>query len=62
MTVAASGNVFAQAGLRIALGCIAGCKPASKAAAIDQVASYAAEYDIAGDKLAPILEFIKSGA
>ncbi len=59
---AASSNVFAQAGLMIAMGCIAGAKPASKSVAIDLVASYATEYDIAGDKLAPIFEFIKSGA
>jgi len=59
---AASSNVFAQAGLMIAMGCIAGAKPASKGAAVDLVASYAAEYAIAGDKLVPILEFIKSGA
>ena len=62
MSVAASGNVFAQAGLMIAMGCVAGAKPASKGAAVDLVASYAAEYEIAGDKLTPILEFIKSGA
>src|SRR5208282_1128129 len=62
MAVAASGNVFAQAGLMIAMGCIASCKPASKSVAVDLVASYATEYDIAGDKLTPILEFIKSGA
>ena len=57
----ASSNVFAQADLMIAMGCIAGAKPASKRAAVDLVASVATEYDIAGDKLAPILEFIKSG-
>ena len=59
---AASSNVFAQAGLMIAMGCIADCKPASRSVAVDLVASYAMEYDIAADKLTPILEFIKSGA
>ena len=59
---AASSNVFAQAGLMIAMGRIAGCKLASRSVAVDLVASYAMEYDIAADKLTPILEFIKSGA
>ena len=62
LSVAASGNVFAQAGLMIALGCVPGCKPASRSVAVDLVAGYATEYDIAADKLTPILEFIKSGA
>ena len=62
LVTAASSNVFAQAGLMVALGCVHGCKPASKRNAVDLIASYAAEYQIAGDKLAPILEFIKSGA
>ena len=58
---AASSNVFAQAGLMIAMGRIAGAKLASKAAAMDLVASYATEYDIAADKLTPILAVIKDG-
>ena len=59
---AASSNVFAQADLMIAMGCIAMIKPISKNAAVDVVASVVTEYDIPGDKLAPILELIKSGA
>ena len=58
---AASSNVFAQADLMMAMGCIAMINPTSKRNAVDMVASVATEYDIAGDKLAPILEFIKSG-
>ena len=58
---AASSNVFAQAGLMIAMGCIADCKPASRSVAVDLVASYAMEYDIATDKLTPILVMIKNG-
>ena len=62
LVTAASSNVFAQAGLMVALGCVAGCKPASRSVAVDVVAGYVTEYDIAADKLTPILEFIKSGA
>ena len=58
---AASSNVFAQAGLMIAMGCIAGCKPASRSVAVDLVAGYATEYDIAADRLTPILAVIKNG-
>jgi transcriptional regulator with XRE-family HTH domain len=58
---AASSNVFAQVGLMIAMGCVAGCKPASKGAAVDLVASVTQEYDLAADKIQPILELIKSG-
>ena len=61
LSVAASGNVFAQAGLMIAMGCIASCKPASRSVAIDLVAGYATEYDIAAGKLTPILAVIKDG-
>ena len=62
LVTAASSNVFAQAGLMIALGCVAGCKPASKSVAVDLVAGYATEYNLTSNKLAPILEFIKSEA
>lgn len=62
LVTAASSNVFAQAGLMVALGCVAGCKPASKGAAMDLVAGYAGEYDIMGEPLAALLAFIKSGA
>jgi transcriptional regulator with XRE-family HTH domain len=58
---AAISNVFAQAGLMIAMGCLPSCKPPNKGFAINLVAGYATEYDIPGDKLAPILAFIKSG-
>jgi len=60
VTVATS-NVFAQAGLMVALGCVAGCKPANKMAALELIAGYATEYDIAADKLTPILGVIKNG-
>ena len=62
LVTAAMSNVFGQAGLMIALGCVVGTKPPSKHQAIDLVASYATEYQIPADKLLLILEFIKSGA
>ena len=61
LAAAASSNVFAQAGLMIATGCIADCKPASRSVAVDLVAGYAMEYDRATDKLTPILAVIKDG-
>ena len=61
LVTAASSNVFAQAGLMIALGCVAGAKPANRSVAVDLVACYATEYDIAAVKLTPILDMIKSG-
>jgi len=61
LACAASTNTFAQADLMIAMGCIAGCKPAGKSAAVDIIASVTQEYDLAADKIQPILELIKSG-
>ena len=58
---AASSNVFAQAGLMIAMGCLPSCKPANKGEAMDLVAHYAQEYHISGDVLLPILNMIKNG-
>jgi len=57
---AASSNVFAQAGLMIAMGCLPSCKPANKGEAMDLVAHYAQEYHISGDVLLPILNMIKN--
>ena len=36
-------------------------KPVSRSAAVDLVASYASEYEIAADMLTPILAMIKDG-
>jgi len=62
LACAVSTNTFAQADLMIAMGCVAGAKPANKSVAIDLVASVTQEYDLAADKIQPILELIKSGA
>lgn len=61
LAIAASSNVFAQAGLTIAMGCIPGCKPANKAEAIELVGQYDAEYGFEKEPLAAILSMLKRG-
>ena len=59
LVTAATSNVFAQAGLMVALGCVAGCKPVSKARALELAATYAEEYQITMEALKPILIMVK---
>lgn len=61
LACAASTDPFAQADLMLAMGCVAGGKPAGKIAAVDVVDSVRREYRLMADKIQPILELIKRG-
>ena len=57
----ATHDTIGQAFLMLALGCVAGAKPADQQTALRTVMKRGIEYGIADDKMGPILEFIQSG-